>query len=43
MKTILAAFMVLGMVISTGIMTISAHAANTTNWNETTVSGNAAG
>lgn len=43
MKTILAAFMVLGMVISTGIMTTSAHAANTTNWNQTTVSGNAAG
>ena len=42
MKTILAAFMALGMVISTGIMASSAHAA-TTNWNQTTVSGNAAG
>lgn len=44
MKTILAAFMALGMVLSTGIMaTGAAHAANATNWNQTTVSGDAAG
>lgn len=43
MKTILAAFMALGMVVSTGIMATSAHAATSTQWNQTTVSGNAAG
>lgn len=41
MKTILAAFMALGMVISASVLAGSAHAA--TNWNQTTVSGNAAG
>ncbi|MEO8715939.1 MAG: hypothetical protein ABI369_13090 [Acetobacteraceae bacterium] len=44
MKTILAAFMALGMVISTGLIaTGAAHAADYNQWNKTTITGNAAG
>lgn len=44
MKTILAAFMALGMMVSTGILASgTAHAANQYAPNRTTVTGNAAG
>ncbi len=41
MKTILAAFLALGMALSSGI--VAAHAAGQDNWNRTTISGDAAG
>lgn len=45
MKTILAGFLALGMIVSTGIVAAgSAHAASANNWNDrVTVTGNAAG
>jgi hypothetical protein len=42
MKTIIAGFLALGMIVSGGMATVaSAHAA--TNWNRVTVSGNEGG